>query len=269
MQQKGLATAGPFSLVVSSARFQRATTQQQGKLVEHQGTEHQSGTGQFGAAEGFVVEEGAQQQSPDRFQQHHQGGVGGGHLAQRMGEQPVAQCGGDQHARHKPAPDAVADSSLGPLLVQQGEQGAEQAGHRQLDAGEPGRGNGLGEVAMDGKLDAEGGGRRQKPEQRERHAPVGTAGEQQQTGDGDGQGEPVVAARLGPKGSPGGQWGHQGRDAHDKGAAAQRIALADGGDPQQQAGAEQCAAAGGAHQLGAGRRRFTQPGEGQQQQGGQ
>jgi len=61
----------------------------------------------------------------------------------------------------------------------------------------------------------------------------------------------------------------EGGDAHDKGAAAQCIALADGGDPQQQAGTEQCAAAGGARQLGSGRRRFTQPGEGEQQQGGQ
>ncbi len=70
-----------------------------------------------------------------------------------------------------------------------------------------------------------------------------------------------VAAGFGPKGGPGGQRGHQGGDAHDKGAAAQRIALADGGDPQQQAGSEQGAATGGAQQLGAGRRRFTQPGE--------
>ena len=163
----------------------------------------------------------------------------------------------------------MADSSLWPLLGQQGEQGAEQAGHRQLDAGEPGGGNGLGKVAMDGKLDAEGGGRRQKPEQRERHAPVGTAGEQQQTGDGDGQGEPVVAAGFGPKGGPCGQRGHQGRNAHDKGAAAERIALADGGDPQQQAGTEQCAATGSAHQLGASRRWLAQPGQGEQQQRGQ
>lgn len=165
-------------------------------MVKHQRTQYQSGTGQFGAAEGFAIEEGAQDQRPDRFQQHHQGGMGGGHLAQCVGEQPVAQCGGNQDARRKPAPDIVADPALWPLLGQQGEQGAEQTGHRQLDAGEPGGGNGLGKVAMDGELDAEGGGRRQKPEQRERHArlfgvistPVGAAGEQQQARDGDGQG---------------------------------------------------------------------------------
>ncbi len=174
--------------------------------------------------------------------------MGRGHPAQGVGEQPVAQCGGDQDAGRKPAPDASADAG-GPLLGQQGEQGAEQSGHRQLDAGEPGRGNGLGEVAVHRELDPQGGGRRQKPEQGERHAPVGAAGEQQQTSHGDGQGEPVVAAGSGLEGGPGGERRHQGGHAHDEGAAAERIALADGGNPEQQAGPEQGAAPGGAQQL--------------------
>lgn len=194
--------------------------------------------------------------------------MGRGHPAQGMGEQPVTQGGGDQDARGKPAPDAVADVG-GPLLGQQGEQGAKQAGHRQLDAGEPGGGNGLGEVAMDRELDAEGGGGCQKPEQRQRDAPLGAAGEQQQAGDGERQGEPVVATRSGLEGSPGGERRHQGGHAHDEGAAAQRIALADGGDPEQQAGAEQGAAARSADQVAAVGGRLAQPGKRQQQEGGQ
>lgn len=75
-----------------------------------------------------------------------------------------------------------------------------------------------------------------------------------------------MASRAGIETGPGGQRGHQGGDAHDKGAAAEGIALTDGGHPEQQVEAEQGTATQGTQQLATGEPGLVQPGQGQQDQ---